>query len=62
MPRVQGQPRGRLEVARQVRTKLIRSIDYQTRKHIEDITERQARIAALTTEIEELEAQEAENE
>lgn len=55
-----GRPRSRIEVARQCRTKLIRSLDYQTRKHVEDMTQRQERIAELTAEIEILEK--AENE
>lgn len=60
MPRIAGQPRSRLEVARQCRTKLIRSLDHQTRKHIEDVLRRQERIATLSTEIERLETAEAE--
>lgn len=55
-----GQKRSRLEIARQCRTSLIRSLDYQARKHVEDITRRNERIADLTAEIENLEKAESE--
>lgn len=53
--RPQGYARPALERARHSRTLMIRSLDYQTRKHVADMTARQEKIARLTAEIEELE-------
>ena len=56
MARGEGFTRSPLEKARQSRTLMIRSLDYQTRKHAADMTKRQERIAELNAEIERLEA------
>jgi hypothetical protein len=58
MPRPAGLKRTPLERLRQSRTAMIRSLDYQARKHVEDITSRQEKIARLTAEIETLEKEE----
>lgn len=59
--RPQGYTRPALERARHSRTLMIRSLDYQTRKHVADIAARHEKIARLTAEIEELELQEADS-
>lgn len=61
MARGTGFTRSPLEKARQSRTMMIRSLDYQTRKHVADMTRRQEKIAVLNATIEELEKQEAES-
>lgn len=55
MARPGGFTRSPIEKARQSRTMMIRSLDYQTRKHVADMTARQEKIARLTEEIEQLE-------
>lgn len=56
MSRPGGFTRSPLEKARQSHTMMVRSLDYQTRKHEADMKRRQEKIARLTAEIKELEA------